>query len=224
VHAGRTIAFSFRERMVGPMARGEDNPHLGAARGGAQGTQLVGNFVITIDDLAACIAAPDHPARLSGTVSFVDLADETPITVGAINLYAADRETGLKQMRYRLGFRGMDGADYLLAATKFIRPRRATVKEQVTAYARLFVAGEQIPEAPLASPARCTVPTGAPIGPEDGEAGRVVAAGILVFRLRDLPAFILSMRTEGASRAAGLLKFLAFSRRELTTPVPVLAT
>jgi hypothetical protein len=178
------------------MGRGVDNPRVGAERGRGAGTHLVGNFVVTIDDLAACVAAPDHPARLSGSVSFADLAADAPVTAGALHLYVGDAETGMKQLRYRLTFPGRDGMVYRLEATKFIRPGRATVKEQVTAYARLFA----------------------------GDRSAVVAAGILVFRLRDLPAFLWSMRAEGATRNVGVRRFLAFARRELSTPVPVLAT
>ncbi len=181
------------------MARGTENPLVGAERGRVEATHFVGDFVVTIDDLAACIATPDHPARLGGTVSFPGLADATPVSDGSLELYAADPETGTKQMRYRVGFTGSDGALYRLEAIKSIRPRRATIKEQVTAYSRLYA---------------CTA-AGTPT---------VVAAGVIVFRLRDLPGFLWSMRVEGGSRALGLRRFLAFSRRELLTPVAARAT
>jgi hypothetical protein len=186
----------FRERMAGPMARGLDNPHVGAEHGRGAGTRLVADFVATIDDLAACITAPDHPARLTGSVSFADLAADAPVTEGTLNLYAADVETRTKQLRYRLTFPGLDGAVYRLEATKLIRPGHATIKEQTTAYARLFAV----------------------------DRSAVVAAGILVFKLRDLPAFLWSMRVEGGTWTAGVRRFLAFARRELATPVPAQVT
>jgi len=178
------------------MARGVDNPRVGAEHGRAAGTRLVGDFVVTIDDLAACVAAPSHPARLTGSVSFADLAADTPVTEGVLHLYVADVESGTKQIRYSLIFPGLDGGVYRLEATKFIRPGRATIKEQATAYARLFAV----------------------------DRNAVVAAGILAFRLWDLPAFLWSMRVEGGTRRAGVRRFLAFVRRELSTPVPALVT
>jgi hypothetical protein len=189
------------------MARGIDNPRVGAERGRAEGTWLVGDFVATIDDLDACVASLDHAARLGGRITFAGVAEGAPIADGALQLYVGDRETGMKQMRYRAAFTGTDGARYRLEATKFIRPGRATIREQVTAYARLFR------EPPSSD--------GAP-----GEAAdrSVVAAGVLVFRLRDLPGFLWSMRAEGATRVQGLRRFLGFSRHELATPVPVLAS
>jgi hypothetical protein len=194
---GHGLRFSFRERMSGPFALGLDNPTIGAERGRAAGTTFVGDFTVTIDDLAACVAAPNHPARLGGTVSFDDLASGAPITDGALHLYAADPETGMKRMDYRADFRGRDGAAYRLVARKFIRPGRATIREQVTAYGRITK-----------------------LEP-DGQEPTVVAAGVLVFRVRDLPGFLWSMRAEGASRILGLRRFLGFARRELQTPVPV---
>jgi len=196
------VRFAFRERMVGPMARGITSPRIGAERGRADGTRLGVDLVVTIDDLERCMAAPDHPARLDGTISFAELAARTPISGGTMQLYVPDSETGMKQIRYRLAFSGVDGATYRLEATKFIRPGRATVREQVTAYARLLAADAVA----------------------DGEEPHVVAAGVLVFRIRDLPALLWSMRTEGVPRVAGLLRFLAFARRELVTRVPARAS
>ena len=191
------VRFTFRERMSGPMARGVSSPRVGNERGRVEGTYLVGDFVVTIDDLAACVAAPDHPARLAGSVTYPELAERAPIRDGSLHLYVPDPETGMKQMRYRLAFEGGDGETYRLEATKFIRPGRASIREQVTAWARLF----------------------GPAGADEP-----IAAGAIVFHLRDLVAFLGSMRADGLSRAAGLRHFLAFSQRELRTPVPALAT
>lgn len=192
----RGVSFSFRERVRGPVARGVVSPRIGAERGRVEGTQLVCDFVVTIEDLAACFAAPDHPARLGGTVSFEPVAERAAISDGSLQLYVPDPETGMKHIRYRAAFQGRDGRSYRLEATKFIRPGRATVREQVTAYTRVLDTAE--------------------------DAGGVIAAGVLVFRLRDLLAFVVSMRVDGLSRLTGIQRFLAFARRELATPVTVM--
>jgi len=178
------------------MARGVVSPRVGAERGTVERTWLAGKFAVVIDDLAACIAASDHPARLTGTVSFGPLTERATISDGSLHLYVPDSETGTKQIRYRATFPGGGGKRYRLEATKFIRPGRATVREQVTAYARILSADGTTAEEPT-----------------------VVAAGVLVFRLRDLPAFLWSMRVAGASRLAGIRHFVTFARRELTTPI-----
>jgi hypothetical protein len=207
----RPLRFSFRERMVGPMARGLDNPRVGAERGRAENTWMTADLVATIDDLGACIAGPAHLAALAGRVAFEPVVADAEVEDGTLELYAADPETGMKQIRYRFAFAGGDGRRYRVEATKFIRPGRATIREQVTAYARVFAEPSRAAEGSAASA------HGAPTR-------AVVAAGVLVFRLRDLPGFLWSMRVEGAPRLAGLRHFLAFSRRELTTPVPALAS
>jgi hypothetical protein len=193
------------------MAPGLDDPRVGAERGRAENTWMTADQVATIDDLGACIAGPAHVAALGGRVGFEPVAIDAEVQDGTLELYAADPETGMKQIRYRFAFAGGDGRRYRVEATKFIRPGRATIREQVTAYARLF-----------AEPSHAS--QGSAASPDSAQMREVVAAGILVFRLRDLPSFLWSMRVEGAPRLAGLRHFLAFSRRELTTPVPALAS
>lgn len=95
-------------------------------------------------------------------------------------------------MRYEFSFRGDAGGMYFLNGVKFMRVPGPTPREQVTLYTRIH--------------------EGSPDGP-------VWGAGILVFSLRDLPAFLLSMRSRGTSRLRGLIRFLDFVRRELSTPV-----
>jgi hypothetical protein len=190
VRAG-TIGFHFRERMTGPVAAGTDDPQTGAARGRAAGTLFVADLDVAIDDLVACVRDPQHAARLTGTATFPGLATARPLHDGHLLLYVSDPSRGAKLMRYRFGFCGDSGAEYFFDGTKILHTPRASIREQVTLYTRVHEAG----------------PTGA-----------VWGAGILAFRLRDLPAFLLSMRALGATRVQGLRTFLGFARRELATP------
>jgi hypothetical protein len=201
VHAAPRTALTGPVRLAGPVALGAVRPSVGAARGRAERTSLVADLLVTIDDLAACIAAPDHPARVGGRVSFAAIADRAVVTEGDVRLYEPDPETGMKRTRYRLAFRGADGALYRLEATQLVRPGRATARERRTAYARLLrEAGDA-----------CAAPA-------------VVAAGVLVLRLRDLAALLWALRVDGASWGAGLGRLVRFVRHELATPVPALAT
>jgi len=192
MRATGTIGFSFRERMAGPLAAGTDDPVLGAARGRAARTQFVADLRVTIDDLAACIRDPQHPTRLQGTATFPGLASARPLHDGQLLLYVADPVNGTKLMRYRFGFRGDDGAEYFLDGSKVLHTPAAPTREQTTLYARVH-AGDQH--------------------------GPVWGSGVLVFRLRDVPAFVWSMRAVGVSRFEGLRRFLGFARRELAQPV-----
>jgi hypothetical protein len=185
------IGFRFRERMAGPLAAGTDDPAAGAQRGRAAGTVFVADLRVAIDDLAACVRDPQHRARLDGTASFPGLATARPLRHGELQLYVADPAGGAKLMRYRFAFDGDDGAAYFLDGDKVLHTPGATLREQITLHTRVHAGG--------------------PDGP-------VWGAGVLVFRWRDLPAFLWSMRAVGASRLHGLRLFLGFARRELATP------
>jgi hypothetical protein len=117
---------------------------------------------------------------------------------GTVRLSVADPEVGMKRSEYRLALRAADGRAYVLEATRFIRPRRATWHALATVYARVTAA-----EAP---------------------SGRVLAAGVLAVRLRDVPAMLWSLRVAGDSWVGGVTRLLASARRELWTPVAPQAT
>ncbi len=185
------IGFRFRERMVGPLSAGTDEPRTGAQRGRTAGTVFVADLDVSIRDLAACFRDPQHVARLDGTVSFPGLASGRPLHDGQLFLYVPDSPSGAKLMRYRFGFQADSGAEFFLDGTKILHTPWASPREQVTLYTRVH---------------------------EGGPNGPVWGAGILLFHLRDLPGFLMSMRATGASRVQGLRMFLGFARRELMTP------
>jgi len=187
----RQVGLQFRERMVGPVAAGTADPELGASRGRAAGTLLTLDLQVTIDDVGVCFDDPRHAARLQGTVEVPQLATAQPVRDGQLLLYVRDPATGTKHLRYCIGFRSDSGAEFFLSGAKILHTPWASPREQVTLYTRVHLGG---PEGP------------------------VWGAGILAFRLRDLPAFLLSMRVVGASRFQGLRMFLGFAGRELTTP------
>ena len=185
------IGFHFRERMIGPLSADTDDPRTGAERGRAAGTIFVADLRVSIDDLAACVRDPQHRAHLGGTATFPGLATAQPLLDGQLMMYVPEPTSGAKLMRYLFSFHSDDGRAYFLDGTKVIHTPGAPAREQVTLYTRVH--------------------SGGPDGP-------VWGAGVLVFRVRDLPAFLLSMRADGASRLQGLWAFLGFARQELTTP------
>ncbi|MBI3783954.1 MAG: hypothetical protein HY270_11185 [Deltaproteobacteria bacterium] len=187
----KPVGFCFRERMQGPLAAGVDDPKAGAAIGRRSATFFVADLKVSIDDLSACVRDPLHRARLNGTATFPGLATRQAIYDGELMMYVADPVAGAKLMRYQFGFRGDDGKAYFLDGTKIIHTPSASTREQVTLYTRIH---------------------------ETKPGGPVWGAGVLVFRVRDLPAFLLSMRAANASRFRGLRTFLGFARQELATP------
>ena len=192
--AAAPIGFEFRERMAGPLSAGVDDPRQGAQRGRSAGTAFIADLHVSIADLAACVRDPQHAARLTGTATFPGLATAQPLHDGQLLLYVPDAAGRAKLMRYRFGFRSDAGAEYFLDGTKVLHTPGASPREQVTLYTQIHA--------------------GTPDGP-------VWGAGVLVFRLRDLGPFLLSMRATGASRLHGLRTFLGFAWHELATPVAV---
>jgi hypothetical protein len=145
--------------------------------------------------ISACRFRTSLPACVthsSGTACVPGLATAQPLHDGQLLLYVPDAGSAAKLMRYRFGFRSDAGADYFLDGSKILHTPGASPREQVTLYAQVH---------------------------EGGADGPVWGAGVLVFRLRDLPAFLLSMRASGASRLHGLRTFLGFAWHELATPV-----
>lgn len=190
---GRPIGFHFRERMAGPLAAGIDDPRRGAEQGRAARTTFVADLEVTIDDLLGCIRTPPHAARLSGTATFPGLATAQPIRQGELWLYVPDPAQRAKLLRYRFTFCGDDGTEYFLDGTKVLHTPGASARQQVTLYTRVHAGSAE---------------------------GPIWGAGVLVFRLRDVPAFLWSMRATGTSRLHGLRTFMGFARRELASPVP----
>jgi hypothetical protein len=195
-HRDDVVTLAFRERLTGPVGCGTASPHEGAVRGRGDGSRLVLDLVVTIDDLVACVTAPDRPVRVAGRARGAVVG--AAAVEGAVRLSVADPEVGMKRSEYRLELRAADGRAYVLEATRFVRPRRATWHALATVYARLTAADE------------------AP--------GRALAAGVLAARLWDVPALLWSVRVTGGSYVAGLTRLLASARRELRTPVAPQAT
>jgi hypothetical protein len=186
------IGFEFRERMAGPLSAGVDDPRVGARCGRSAGTTFIADLRVSIPDLAACVRDPQHASLLTGTATFPGLATAQPLHNGRLLLYVPDPAGGAKLMRYRFGFHSDAGAEYFLDGSKILHTPGASPREQVTLYTRVH---------------------------EGGPDGPVWGAGVLVFRLRDLGPFLLSMRASGASRLHGLRTFLGFAWHELATPV-----
>ncbi len=178
--------------MSGPVAAGTDDPQTGADRGRAHAQSFVADLQVSIDDLAACVRDAEHRAVLRGTATLTGVASAQPISDGCLRLYVPDTATGAKLMRYDFGFHGDNGDAYFLRGTKVLHTPGASTREQVTLFTRIHAGGAD---------------------------GPVWGAGILAFHLRDLPAFLWSMRTVGGSRLHGLRSFLGFARHELATPV-----
>jgi uncharacterized protein (DUF362 family) len=175
-HAGdlQGLVLRFRESMAGHLGAGESDPVRGEALGKAAGTPLRFDVQIRIDDLARFLRAPEHPADLTGTVTFGPLGATLPIRNGRFLLFAVG-EAGMRQMTYGFAFRAEDGQDYWLQGVKNIHDDEGAL-DVVADMTTLFT----------------TVHRG------EGPEGPVYGAGLLRFDLAGAPALMASMQVEGA--------------------------
>ncbi len=178
----------FRERMQGPVAAGAPTPEVGASQGRAQGTTLVADLEVLIDNFDAFLADARHRAKLSGTVTCPGLATGRAITSGELEMYVTDRQRGAKLLRYTFSFAGDDGEPYTFTGVKVLRTPFPSIRAQVTLLSEIHRGNSE---------------------------GPLWGAGILTFRLRDLPSFLASVRAEGASRALALWRLARFAQKEL---------
>lgn len=186
------LILRFTETMSGFLGVGDTDPRKGAEAGRRAGTPLAFGVTIRITDLGRFLRDPNHPAELTGTVTFPPLGGSFPIRDGRFNLFAIDPQTGIREMTYTFRFTAGDGAEYLLTGHKEIYddPGKVDVVGDMT---RLFTVLHR------------GIDENAPI----------YGAGELYFRLLDTPKLMASMEVENATswrqKPAALLAFASFA-------------
>ncbi|MDR5866750.1 hypothetical protein [Halomonas koreensis] len=186
-----TAGIAFEETMQGDFALGETAPERGAAAGRRDGTRLAMHAEVTIDDLAAFLADPDHAGALGGRVDFPPLGMDLAATGGVFRLFSAAGDDGLgRRMVYELAF-AADGTPYYLAGEKRVRddPGPDLWRDTTTLYTRLHRGTDA-----------------------DGE---VVGAGILELGVPQLTALLGTLRATGDGDARTLATFGGFFFGEL---------
>ncbi|MDT8894723.1 hypothetical protein RSO41_08625 [Halomonas sp. I1] len=186
-----TAGIAFEETMRGAFALGETEPECGAAAGCQAGTRLAMHAAVAIDNLAAFLADPEHPGRLTGRVDFPPLGMDLDASNGAFRLFSPAGADGMgRRMVYELGFT-TDGAAYYLAGEKrvFDDPGPDLWRDTTTLYTRLH-RGEDT----------------------DGE---VIGAGILELGVPQLTALLSTLRPTGDGDVHTLATFGGFFFGEL---------
>lgn len=186
-----TAGIAFEETMLGGFALGETDSAVGAEAGRRDGTRLAMHAGVAIDDLAAFLADPEHPGRLSGRLDFPPLGVDLAAPDGAFRLFSPAGGDGTgRRMVYELGFT-VDGTVYYLAGEKrvFDDPGPDLWRDTTTLYTRLH-RGEDT----------------------DGE---VVGAGILELGVPQLTALLSTLRVTGDGDSRTLATFGGFFFGEL---------
>ena len=186
------LGLQFRESMSGYLAVDETDPARGAVRAQCENTAISFDVKIRIEDLGQFLRDPEHPADLTGKVTFAPLGEKLTIHDGRFNLFTVGPETGMRKMVYSFHFKANDGQTYFLRGHKDISddPGKLDLVEDMT---RLYT----------------TVYRGA------DEKAPVFGAGELYFKLREAPALVASAEVVGAKswsqKVAAYTAFASFA-------------
>jgi hypothetical protein len=110
---------TFKETMTGWFALDATEPGDGAARGQRARTRLALHGEVTIDDLEAFVADPQHGGRLTGTIDFRPLGAALAGTRGVFKLFSPAEQPDTRLMVYELAFTA-DGRPRYLAGRKIV--------------------------------------------------------------------------------------------------------
>ncbi|WP_211223921.1 hypothetical protein [Pseudonocardia asaccharolytica] len=177
--------------MAGPFAMGVTDPHEGARVGRRTAWRLTLHATVTIDDVAAFVAAPQHPGRLAGEIELPGIARRLPFRDGLFQLFAPSGEPDLTLFRYEAPF-VLHSRPHYLAGRKNVRddPGLDLWPDTTSLEVRLHN------------------------GPD--ASGEIVGAGILRLGVTDLARLLRSMRVlhppspvQGAAALAGFAGLFA---------------
>lgn len=96
------IGITFDETMSGGFSLDIEDPREGARRG--RDTRLSMHATVTVPDLDAFLADPDHAGGLTGTIDYAGFGGPVTARSGVFRLFSPTSTPGLKHMVYELGF------------------------------------------------------------------------------------------------------------------------
>ena len=184
-------SIEFREQMKGHIGMGQSEPLLGHKVGVDQGTPMVFELTIRIDDVERFVTEPDHDATVAGVVHCSALGGDRPISGGRFNLFIDQAHPSYKRMLYRLYFTDGDGRMLTASGRKEVvdDPGFDLWSDTSTLYTRILTGHvDQAQEA----------------------AAEIVAAGIVRIHLVDFMHQLTTFRAYGGSlsdRAAAMGRF-----------------
>jgi hypothetical protein len=191
---GQRVGLRFAETMSGAVMQGESDYRTGERRGRMRGEMLAMHATVTIKDMQAFLADPDHEGELHGTIDYAPFASAIPCHSGRFNLFTPSDDARMKLMIYELAF-SHGGEDYYLAGRKEVRddPGFDLWSDTTTLFTRMHAGSDR--------------------------SGEVVAAGVLTLGVSDLMRLVASMEVLGGDgvidKAETLGRFGRFFMGEL---------
>jgi cholesterol oxidase len=121
-----SIGIAFTETMKGHVSKGWPKPddYAGAEKAGQKAnSRMEFKLTITMPDLDAFLASPQHAGKAVGTVRVDGFTPSAgvPVADGVFNLFTNGDEFYQRKMLYSLPFTGSDGKPYLLDGFKDVR-------------------------------------------------------------------------------------------------------
>jgi hypothetical protein len=135
---------TFDERMDGFLASceaapsGRDDFKAAASRGREAGSTCHFEATMLMDDIASYVRDPQHRAKMSGTFHWSPIG-QAQIRDGEFQLYVRNPETGIREMRYRFTFDGLEGEPLTFVGVKWMKPKARvnTWAPSTTLYSRI---------------------------------------------------------------------------------------
>jgi cholesterol oxidase len=144
-----TLGIQFTERMAGFFSHAvrDKNYQLGYDQAKSDDNPLEFVLTITVDNLDAMLADPEHNARVAGTVK-APLLSNSPLMVseGKFQLFAPDSNSPeLKIMSYRMKLNSADGHTWFFEGHKLIHDAPATRSwaETTTLYTTVYEGADE---------------------------------------------------------------------------------
>jgi hypothetical protein len=179
---------TFTEDMKGNFAFG-DLPFSTAEKIGKQRGQAISFHAnMKIDNMDRFLNSPGHEARIEGYINYPPLGGKLPITSGKFNLFAIDPDTGERQMRYQITFKGNDGKTYLLDGIKNIKDESGfdIFSDNTTLFTKIYEGGTTN--------------------------GRVVSTGVMHISLWDTLRLVQSINIKAPDQATKLKALSGFGK------------
>lgn len=178
----------FDESMSGYIGKGQTDPVAGVEVGRREKTEIRFDVQIIIEDLGRFLKISHHEAALTGTVTSDLFGGEHKISNGMFNLFSLDPVTGIRQMVYAFKFTAAGGQKYYLYGHKEIHHTsgKADVVEDMTKLFTIIYQG-------------------------DNKQAPIYAAGVLRFKLEDVPSLMASIEVvDPKSLKQWFMAYLAF--------------
>ncbi len=163
-------SITFNEKMSGPFAHGFTDPEKGAESGRTQNSSFTMHATISVADLDAFGADPNHTGQLVATVDYTPFGEGIQASHGVFKLFTPPDASGTKNMVYNFVIQH-DGADYFFHGQKDVRNDAGGLdlwKDTTTLYSALHRGTDR--------------------------SGPIVAAGILSLGLADVIGLVSTMR------------------------------